>query len=224
MDRRELKAHVLGCLNLKDNDAMESALQALSGRRVVGPLMGAFCHEKEEIRWSAVTGMGSVCEALFPKDPEGVRRVMRRLIWMLNDESGGIGWGCGEAMGEIMARIPIVAHEYHRILCSYMDPEGNFQENPLLQRGILWGLARLAQSFPVLVQEMIPVLSFPLDSDDPEILASALMLARMLKDPSHTRYVEKHLEDSRGLLFYWNGDFIPVKIGELAGQCCRDSG
>ncbi|TWI70695.1 hypothetical protein LZ24_02265 [Desulfobotulus alkaliphilus] len=219
MDRRELKTHVLSCLNLKDKEVMERALQALPALRAVGPVMGAFCHDKEEIRWSAVTGMGAVCEALFKEDPEGVRRVMRRLIWMLNDESGGIGWGCGEAMGEIMARIPRIAHEYHRILCSYMDPDGNFQENPLLQRGILWGLARLAQAFPAFAQEMIPVLGFHLNSDDPEILVPALMLARMLKDPAHMPFIEKHLEDARCLRFYWNGDFIPVKIGELAGRC-----
>jgi len=37
---------------------------------------------------------------------------MRRLMWNLNDESGGIGWGNPEAMGEILACHEALANEY----------------------------------------------------------------------------------------------------------------
>jgi len=48
--------------------------------------------------------MGRVVSSLAEKDMESARVVMRRLMWNLNEESGGIGWGCPEAMGETMAR------------------------------------------------------------------------------------------------------------------------
>ncbi|MEA3417440.1 MAG: hypothetical protein U9R02_15080 [Thermodesulfobacteriota bacterium] len=48
--------------------------------------------------------MGVVVSNLADHDMESARVIMRRLIWNLNDESGGIGWGSPEAMGEIMAR------------------------------------------------------------------------------------------------------------------------
>ena len=47
--------------------------------------------------------MGAVVAHLAEKDMESARVVMRRLMCSLNDESGGIGWGAPEAMGEIIA-------------------------------------------------------------------------------------------------------------------------
>ena len=90
--------------------------------------------------------MGQVVSNLADTDMESARVVMRRLIWNLNDESGGIGWGSPEAMGDIMACHQRLAEEYHRLLISYVRPEGNFLEHPQLQKGLLWGLARLARS------------------------------------------------------------------------------
>ena len=37
--------------------------------------------------------MGAVVAALATEEMESARVVMRRLLWNLNDESGGIGWG-----------------------------------------------------------------------------------------------------------------------------------
>ena len=74
---------------------------------------------------------------------------MRRLMWNLNDESGGIGWRARpEAMGEIVARSERLADEYGHILISYLDPDGNYLEHPLLQRGLLWGIGRFAHARP----------------------------------------------------------------------------
>ena len=44
-----------------------------------------------------------VVSRLADSDMEAARVIMRRLMWNLNDESGGIGWGSPEAMGEILA-------------------------------------------------------------------------------------------------------------------------
>ena len=72
----------------------------------------------------------------------------------LNDESGGIGWGAPEAMGEITAENEILAREYHPILVSYIDEKGNPLENHLLERGVMWGIGRLAQKSPELLREV----------------------------------------------------------------------
>jgi hypothetical protein len=82
---------------------------------------------------------------------------MRRMIWNLNDESGGIGWGSPETMGESMACHNRLAGEYHRILVSYIRPDGNFLEHPELQKGLLWGLARLAAVQPELARKRRPL-------------------------------------------------------------------
>jgi hypothetical protein len=106
-------------------------------------MISLLCRGDEMIRWRSITALGHVVSQMSSLDFEAARVVMRRLMWHLNDESGGIGWGAPEAMAEIMARDPQLADVYAGILVSYIDPEGNFLEHPGLQRGVLWGIGRL---------------------------------------------------------------------------------
>lgn len=218
MDRISLKSYVLSALAMESLEDMQQALLNRPGRKLVGPLMGNLCNTDAFLRWRSITGLGMVAEKLFSEDPEDVRWIMRRLIWMLNDESGGIGWGCGEAMGETMARIPAIAREYHRILVSYMDPEGNHLENPFLQRGVLWGLHRVAEVSAIYVQGLEKYLHHYLVSGDAEILAPALMLAQKIGGPELISLAEKREGDESTLSFYADGKFVPIKISELAGK------
>jgi hypothetical protein len=111
--------------------------------------------------------MGTVVSNMAEADIEGARVVMRRLMWNLNDESGGIGWGSPEAMGEIMACSEKLAKEYAHILKSYLNPQGNYLEHPVLQRGVLWGLGRLAHESPRRVEDAGPFMIPFLSSKDP---------------------------------------------------------
>jgi len=98
----------------------------------------------EEIKWRAVRAMGKVVAKMASENLESARVVMRRLMWSLNDESGGIGWGAPEAMGEIMAQDKRLADEYYKILLSYVDEEGNFLEYKPLRKGAIWAIERLS--------------------------------------------------------------------------------
>ena len=98
---------------------------------------------------------GWLVPAIAEKELEAARIVMRRFLWSLNDESGGIGWGAPEAMAEIMCHSPVLRHEYLHMLISYMREDGenlfedgNYLELPMLQRGLLWGIGRLCQEHP----------------------------------------------------------------------------
>jgi hypothetical protein len=120
----------------------------LPGRQVINPLFACFCHRDLLLRWRAVTAMGLVVSRLADQNMESARVVLRRFMWNLNEESGGIGWGCPEAMGECMARSERLADEYGCILLSYLHPGRNFIEHPALQQGVLWGIGRLAHARP----------------------------------------------------------------------------
>ena len=56
--------------------------------------------------------MGALGSRMGQKNMEKARIVMRRIMWNLNDESGGIGWGSPEAMGEILCQSPELALEF----------------------------------------------------------------------------------------------------------------
>ena len=158
MNNRKLKTVVYQLLSENDFKQSLEAIRRMPGRKVINPLFSFLFHGTPSVKWRAVSSMGKVAADLYELDMEAARVVMRRLMWNLNDESGGIGWGSPEAMGEIMAQSAGLADEYVDILLSYINPAGNYLEHELLQRGVLWGIGRLAHARPRLVEHGIDLL------------------------------------------------------------------
>ncbi|MBE0582682.1 MAG: HEAT repeat domain-containing protein [Desulfofustis sp.] len=130
-------------------------LLAWPAREVINPLFSCLCHPEELVRWRAVTGFGVIVPTIADQDLEEARVLIRRFLWMLNDESGGIGWGVPQALAEVLAGSALLAREYLHMLVSYTlddGPElfqhGNFLENEILQEGVLWGICRVAPLYP----------------------------------------------------------------------------
>ncbi|RZB31250.1 MAG: hypothetical protein SRB2_04775 [Desulfobacteraceae bacterium Eth-SRB2] len=103
MKGRKLKKKILELLGRDDLEKSLDEICQYPARKAVNPLFSFFYSTNELIKWRAITAMGAVVSRLAEQDMESARVVMRRLIWNLNDESGGIGWGSPEAMGEIMS-------------------------------------------------------------------------------------------------------------------------
>jgi hypothetical protein len=164
--RLKLKRRVLEIIRTKDLDRALDALRQLPARRIINPLFSLLLSTDPEIKWTAVTAIGAVVAKLAGEDMESARVIMRRTMWQLNEESGGIGWGCPESMGEIMARHEGLAKEYAPILISYVRKDANFLSFEPLQRGVVWGLGRLAQVMPRMVQDAIPYLLPFLEAED----------------------------------------------------------
>jgi len=152
MSRRVVKQGLLATLEQADFRGVARFLDSHPPHQLLNPLFSALCNPLEQVRWHAVCGFGRIVPSMVDKDPESARIVMRRFLWSLNDESGGIGWGAPEAMAEIMFHCTLLRREYLHLLVSYMREdgeesfqEGNYLELPLLQRGLLWGIGRLCQ-------------------------------------------------------------------------------
>ncbi|HIQ36822.1 MAG TPA: HEAT repeat domain-containing protein, partial [Desulfocapsa sulfexigens] len=149
---RKIKKKVLALLAEGDLGKSRRELAEYDEHGLVNPLFSALYRPEEMLRWHTVTVFGEVLARLADKDMEAARIIMRRYIWSLNDESGGIGWGAPEAMAEAMYHHDGLCDEYLHMLISYMRPDGpleyqdgNFLELPALQRGLLWGICRLAE-------------------------------------------------------------------------------
>ncbi|MBI9091016.1 MAG: hypothetical protein JEZ12_17530 [Desulfobacterium sp.] len=145
---KTLKRKVHGLLARNDGFSFPEEILGFPPKRVVNPLFSYIQSCDGRIKTRAVTAMGKVVAALADQEMEAARIVMRRLMWSLNDESGGIGWGAPEAMAEIMAEHEGLAREFHKILISYVDSEGNYLEFAPLRQGAVLGLKRLFKAQP----------------------------------------------------------------------------
>jgi hypothetical protein len=226
---------------LKSPD-FEEALKGLDvpPQKMINPLLCALFETDEVLRWRVVRAVGITVSAMAEKDLESARTIMRRLMWSLNDESGGIGWGAPEAMGEIMAENETLALEYHRILVSYIDIKGNLLENDELELGVMWGISRLAQKRPELLRDWTAPVMAQLKSPHPakRVLALRTLLAvgpqpgwalpsavpgavRPPPKPAGSAMVEllaPLLGDQSEIRIFEDGSFVEHKICRLASE------
>lgn len=218
MGNRKLKKKILGLLGGGDLEKSLDEICQLPARQAVNPLFSFFYSTNELIKWRAITAMGAVVSRLAEQDMESARVVMRRLIWNLNDESGGIGWSSPEAMGEIMARHFRLAEEYAFLLVSYVNEQGNYIEHPILQRGVLWGLGRLAHSRPRLVKHAAPFLPPYMQSEDAFHRGLTAWTAGAL-DGGLTKPLLKHLSNDNTVInIFIDMDLIEITVGQLARE------
>lgn len=145
---RHLKSKIYDLLTQADEAAALEKILSVPHKKVINPLFSFIQHTDEPVKWRAVRAMGKVVSQMADHNMESARIVMRRLMWSLNDESGGIGWGAPEAMGEIMAQHRRLADEYHHMLSSYLDEKGNYLEHAPLRKGAVWAMQRLCDARP----------------------------------------------------------------------------
>ena len=215
---RKLKQKIQRLLTQDDFESALASLSQLPARELISPLFYFFYSKDELTKWRAVTAAGAVVSGLAQTDMESARIVMRRLMWNLNDESGGIGWGSPEAMGEIMARHKGLAKEYAHILVSYVRKDGNFIEHESLQRGVLWGLGRLAQSYPSFLKEADAFIPPYLDSTDGIVRGLAAKLCGVLCLDSARAALEKLKEDKTAILLFGNGVISTYQINRIVSD------
>ncbi len=215
---RDLKRKVLEILKSDDLDQVLDELYRLPSRQVINSLFPLLCSNDEQIKWRAVTAMGAVVANLADEDIESARVIIRRLMWSLNDESGGIGWGAPEAIGEILACHGGLAREYVNILTSYIREDGNFLEHEPLQKGAMWGVARLAQVRPHLVQDARGYLIKRLDSSDATVKGLAALTLGLVGAEEARLQLEDLSRDDTEVHLYLDRKMAVRRVSELAEQ------
>jgi hypothetical protein len=227
MRRCRIKQELADILRLKDFSKIFDLLQGYGERDLLNFLFSALFHQEEIVRWHAVSAFGWIVDRIADRDMESARIVMRRLLWSLNDESGGIGWGAPEAMAEIMFQNKALFQEYVHMLLSYMredGPElfqdGNYLELPQLQRGVVWGAGRLAEKYRDIlavkgvVGDLLPYLGSP---DAPVRGISAwsmgILRARSAREP-----MQRLLNDNGFVGLYSQGEILETTVSDLVRQ------
>lgn len=224
---RAVKNKVLELLQSQDLASSLAALQAMAAKDAVNALFSLICREAPLLRWRAVTCMGLSVARLAEEDMEAARIVMRRFLWSLNDESGGIGWGAPESMAEAMCHHAGLADEYVHMLISYMREDGealcqdgNYIEHPLLQRGLLWGVARLSECRPDLLRARAAAGDIPpyLDAVDSEVRGLAALACGRLAISAAKPQLHQLTSDEATFGFYRTDELITLRVADAARQ------
>jgi hypothetical protein len=225
LSSRKIKHEVAALLQGRDLAAVMEAMRRYPAKDAVNALFALICRDEQHLRWYAVSCMGEAVARLAEADMEAARIVMRRFLWSLNDESGGIGWGAPESMAEAMCRHAGLAGEYVHMLISYMREDGseicqdgNYIEHPLLQRGLLWGVARLSgcRTRLLLDKGAGDHISPYLGAEDATVRGLAALAAGLLRLTATGPILQAMAHDPAPLTLYRDGRFDATTVGGLA--------
>jgi hypothetical protein len=158
--RRQLREKIVTLLQAGDFSALTKLAGQESGVAVI--LMQFLYDPGTLLYWRALEGLGLVAGA----QPEQVRKLINRLLYLLNEDSGSNGWGAAAALGEIgRNRVALV----QEIIPMFVG----FLEEPFSQEPMLWGVGRMAEAYPELLDEVVPMIVTFLTNSRPQLRALA---------------------------------------------------
>jgi hypothetical protein len=185
------------------------ALVALAGRdnRVADLLLQFLYDPHDPVHWRALEGLGHVAHG----HPQQVQKLITRLLWLLNEDSGSFGWGAAAALGEIgRHELPVVA-DIVPMFCGFL--EEIFSRAPML-----WGIGRLAEAHPEVLGEVCPFILTCLADDDPQVRGLSAWALGKLKEREARGRLENLLEDESPVELYDQGELRRTTVARLARE------
>ncbi len=213
-----LKRELVSVLSQDDFGQALFRLPDYPVKKSINAMISFLCHRDDRIRWRSVSGLGFLVSRLFESQPEESRIIMRRFMWMLNEESGGIGWGVPETMGEIIALNDTLGREYNRIIVSYLDENGNFLDHAPLRTGVLWGIERISEIKPQLVKTCVDLVEPYLESDIPMDRGLACLICGHQCIREAVPQLNHLIMDKSEINLYKEEKFSRCTVSDLAGK------
>lgn len=163
------------------------------------------------LQWRAIEALGRVAGLAGRQDLESVRRLIRRLLWLMNDESGGICWVAPEAIAEVMHNLPALLDEFGRVLASFLVEEP-------FEIGVRWGIARVGSLKREEFEHIVPLLHDSLLHSDPRWRGYALLALHGLGEQPDPEVIEKLAVDQDVLPLYDfdSGQIVEQSIASIA--------
>lgn len=124
-------------------------------QKVFTPLLSLSYSNDKDIINKILDAFSYASELQSKVDKETLRKFIRRLIWMLTEESGGIPWLAPAILGSVISSDKVLAEEYFKILLSYIneneDEPENYLEHTPLRSNVYLGILTVLKKYPHLL-------------------------------------------------------------------------
>ena len=167
------------------------------------------------ISWRAIEAIGFISRTFSKGRMDILRETIRRLLWSMGEESGGIGWSAAEMLGEIVTGDPDAFNDIIPILWSYKDEE-------MFRAGIVWAMGRIAMTRPELVAFIMQDLPEMLEDRNPVVRGYTVLLMGLLPEALNAetgrQQISKLLGDIEPVTVYNEGELLSRSVGEIAHE------
>jgi hypothetical protein len=141
--------------------------------------------------------------------PEQVDRLINRLLYLLNEDSGSNGWGAAAALGEIGRHQIALVQEIIPMFVGIL--EERFSREPML-----WGVGRLAEVHGELLDEVLPVIVPFLTSPEPQVRALAAWGLGKARYRPAAGAIQALTGDQHPVELYDRGQLVETTVGQIA--------
>lgn len=175
----------------------------------------SLAYDKDDVMgWRAIEAMGYVAGELSKQRIDIVRDTIRRLLWSMGEESGGIGWSAAEMLGEIIRSNPDEFSDIIPILWSFRGEE-------MFRPGVVWAMGRIAEVRPDLVGFISKDLRPMMTDNDPAVRGYAARVTGILSNRNFMEDIKGLQNDSNTIIFYQNGALQKRTVGEIANEAIK---
>jgi hypothetical protein len=222
MPQLEMKKFIRHALEVNDLDAVVLLVQ--KNRKALSLIIRMAYDKETLVGWRAIKAVGRIANVLVKNEPEFLRIAVRKLLWSLSDESGGIGWAAPELLGEIVHSDPEGFADIIPLIAEVYDIE-----EQTFRPGVVYALARVAEVSPEIIASYQKIIIRSLVDTNPLIRIYALDLIGLLWpvvsdnnlwNMDYKKKIENMVNnikiDKKVAWIYKNNGFIDTEVGEHA--------
>ena len=115
MQKSELK-------ELLQSYRLDSIVEASIKDRSIIRMLISLVYDKEDVQsWRAIEAIGLASGEIARKNPDVIRNLSQRLLWMLREESGNGPGSAPEILGEIVRQAPDTFADIGQVVTSFHD-------------------------------------------------------------------------------------------------------
>lgn len=192
----------------------EISNMAKKDKGVIRRLISLAYDKDDVISWRAIEAIGFVAGELSRERIDVVRDTIRRLLWSMGEESGGIGWSAAEMLGEIIRNNPDEFADIIPIVWS-------FREEEMFRAGVVWAMGRIASVRPDLVKFILKDIQDMIIDKNPAVRGYAAWTIGILREKSFIEAINKLTYDKNVINFYQNGYLTKKTVAEIAMESIR---
>jgi len=197
------------------------AEMAVEKRRVLKALISLTYDQDPQICWRAVEAQGLAAVRIAKVDPAYVREHLRRLFWLITDESGGICWHAPEAIAEVVHHMPTLFGEYLPIVVSLILELAE-EDLEHFRPGTLWAIGRVGTLAGDHVEEVMPAIAAALDDRNPQSRGMAVWCLGELGKAAVLNGRQDLLSDEGPVDFYDDRVLRRTTVSRLATRLAND--
>jgi HEAT repeat protein len=160
--------------------------------------------------WRATEAIGYIGKI----QPKRIKEIIPRLLWSLNEDSASFGWGAAAVLGEI-------GRNNYKIVEDIILMLFNFLEEDFTREGMLWGLGRLGQTHPQVVQQAAPRIRACLADANPQVRTYAAWCLGVIGEQQAAAELRQLTADPQPVKLYEAGNLKKTTVGQVAREALQ---